>query len=694
MAQAASTLSIAPADISLTDFGGGFQPDLVPSAVPPNGLLDVNNLLPDRETGALETRKGYQRFSNLLVAGFEVRALWPFLRYSGAESEPTKVRLVAVLRKTPKPSPREVDDVQIWSIDVTNSTAARIDHAGVRTWKAWECNHWGAVVDNVYYGGGELDPMYSYRPYFIDGSVNPEPYDPDATMGQFCTTQWATGQSYVIGDRRWDTVAEEKLAGGLRERKYVFVCTTAHTSAAWNRPGSEIVTNDDGEVSSTQIRVAGERRWEKLGRYIPEWASGTTYKVGAKVSYLITGNTDYPRGLPGSGAAVNRRSTFICTREHTAAAGNEPPGNAWTPYRAPISSVATFHGPRLFIRDGDAGTGIVRYSEAITGAGLWDQTAWDSTDVQGAGFIPIRSGDGDDVQALVSMAGKLIICKRFSTWSLSGMNPSTWRLDRIGDVGAIFKRAAVEHAGLVYFLSDEGLKVTDGVEVQDAPNGNLVKDWLRDNIDVETVSGTKAYKVHVVTYKGFLWFALPGGDQVSRPNYTVVYDPTTASWWKTDIPAWMMAKAQVARVQRLFFGKIGAPALVMRYEPTTHPDEDDTGVTTQAWTPITWKARTAWLTFSSRKEQRRVRRVWTTIMGSTKNITLKLYRNFVESAIWTVTRTTSGDPVNYVEGKSWRGGDPYSISMEISGDSAPAAVVAANVETQFRRNRWNRGSRS
>src|SRR5688500_14547416 len=113
------------------------MPDLAESAVPPNGFTDVLNLLPDRETGTLETRKGYKRFSNLLVAGYECRTIHAFSRQSVSESETGKRRLICILRKTPKPSPRVIDDVQIWSIDLAAATAARIDDAGGRIWGGW-----------------------------------------------------------------------------------------------------------------------------------------------------------------------------------------------------------------------------------------------------------------------------------------------------------------------------------------------------------------------------------------------------------------------------------------------------------------------------------------------------------------------------------------------------------------------------
>lgn len=689
-------LQIAPADLEFTDFLGGWQPDPDKTALVPNALEDVLNLLPDRATGIIETRSGYSRFSNLLVDDYEVVSIFAFSRHSGVESEPNKRRFVCVLRKKPKPSPRVVDDIQLWSIDIATGTAARFDDAAVRIWQSWAGNHWGQVVDNIFYGGGEKDPMYSFRPYFADGTANPDPYDPDASMGQYTANQWTVGTAYTTGTRVWDWVATEKLGGGLKQRKYVFVCTADHTAATSNRPGSEIVTDSDGVQQSTQFRKGSEKKWENLGRFFPDWVTDTTYKVGDIVSYLVENNQKFPRGLPPAAGARNRRSTFICVREHTAAAGNAPPSGAWEPYRAPVSTVAHFHGNRLFIRDTDAGTGRLRYSEAVTADGFWDQTAWDSDDIQGAGYMDIKSGDGDDIKALQGVNQYLIICKRYSTWALSGMNPSTWTLRPIStEVGALWKRAIVPHEGLVYFLSDNGLMVTDGVTVQEAENNDVIRDWLRDNLDLEDDDGYLNFRIHMVSYLGFIWIFFPGGEKVVRPAYTLVYDPATASWWKLDIKAKHSATAVDNRVERLYFAKEGTPALIMRYAPAANTSQDDTGAAVQAFQDISWAAKTPWLTFSSQKEQRRIRRVWALVKANVKNVTLKLKRNYndADNSI-NVTRTTSNQEYNYVEGAAVRDFDPYAVQLEISGTSAPVSVVSAAIQTQFRRKRYNRGPRA
>jgi hypothetical protein len=678
-----ATINIQPADINLTDFSGGYMPDLQEAAVPPHGLLDVNNLLPDRETGTLETRKGFVRVGSPTTPGeldgFEVRAVHPFSIAHADFDDDGKQYLIAVLRKRPKPSPREIDDVQVWLINLSTDAWTRIDTNDVRIWNHYAASHWGETIDNVYYGGSEKDPIYGYRPFFQNGATNPAPYDPDASMGQYAATQWAAGANLVVGDRRWDEVTFVNDAGNTVTRKFVFVVIENHITSVTNRP-------KDGKDAS--------QKWINVGRYIPVWATATAYEVGDKVSVLVTGNQNYPRGLDAS-AGDRRYSTFICIRAHTSGVGEfaAPPGNNWEPYRGPKSNVACYHGSRLFMRDSDAGSSTIRYTGRVDSDGFFDITEWESSDTVGAGQIPIRTGDGDDVRAMHSLGNNLVICKRYSTHVLTGLNPSTWVLRDVStEKGAFYKNGITEREGLVYFLGDEGLSMTDGVTVREVPQGNMVRDWLRDNVDLEE---SNTYRISMATHLGFIWISFPEGENVDRPNMTLVYDPATQSFWKLDMATNDFAVQNVDRVERLFFAKVNAPALVMQYAPGgANGDQDDTGVAsvTPLYQDIPWMMKTGWTTFGPWKEQRRVRRLWALLRASSKTVTVKLWRNFKSvTPAWTAGPTaTPSDPVNYVEGKAIRDYDSHAICTEISGTAAPVAVMAIAIETEYRRKRYHR----
>ena len=678
-----ASVVIEPEEISLADFSGGWMPDLAPQAVPRHGLLDVNNLLPDRETGTLEVRKGYQRFSNLLQSDYEIRTMHPFSRNSGKTNELGQQYLMCVLRKMPRPNPREANDIQIWAVNVQAETAVRVDHTG-RIWKHYASGHWGETVDNFYYGGSENDPMYSYKPFFKDGTANPEPWEPDASMGQWASTLWASGQSYSVGDRRSDTVTIEKTGGGTREVKYVFICTTAHTSANHNRPG--------------KLRGRDNEKWENMGKHIPIWVDGTEYEIGDTVSQEITDTTifdKFPRGY----ASSNKKSTFICVRAHTATTSNKPNGGPWEPYRAPIANVAKYHASRLFIRDSDAGAGRLHYSDLITAEGLFDPTEWDSDNVQGAGYMDIRSGDGDDIRALETLNKNLIICKRRTVWALRGFNPSTWSLDQIGDVGALYKNGITQHEGLVYFFGDEGFFVTDGVTVQEVENGSVIRDWIHDNVDLED---NNIYRISMISYLGFIWISFPAGDFVTRPNLTLVYDPVTASFWKLNIGSNKFVVQRKDRVDELFFAPAGLPAMPMRYSridaggvPDANMNKDDTRAVTQAFQEITWFAHLPWLTFGSWKEQRRIRRLWVRLRAAVGTVvTLNYYRDYATSSFKTINRTTTVAPVTHVEGDAVRDIDPSAISLKVSGDRGNASLINVHFQTKYRRRRNNRGVRA
>ena len=263
---------------------------------------------------------------------------------------------------------------------------------------------------------------------------------------------------------------------------------------------------------------------------------------------------------------------------------------------------------------------------------------------------------------------------------------------QVSDVGCLYKRAITAHEGMVYFFGDQGFMVTDGIVVQEVPNGNVIRDWIHDNLDLEEAN---IYKLSMVSYRGFLWLSMPAGDDVTRPNTTLVYDPVTASFWKTDMATWQFAINRVNRMDEMFFAKVGTPALVMRYAPDDGLALDDTGVVTQATQEIPWMARLAWFTFGPWKEQRRIRRLWTRVRTAAGNaITLKYFRDYSTSSFKTITRTTTEAPVSMVEGDAVRDKDPHAFSLEVSGTKGNSSLISTHVSTQYRRRRSNRGARA
>jgi hypothetical protein len=648
-------LNIVPEFYEHDSFQAGWMPDLEPTAVPFEGLLDVNNLLPDRTTGVLETRKGVKRFSDYYKAGHKTRALHTFHQNSGQTNETGSQHLIVVASDQTD----NVDNVQIYAINVATEVATRIDTAG-RQWRHKHARHWGETIDNAHYGGSELDPMYCWRPNFVDGTANPHPWDPDASMGHYTTKVWTSGTDYDYGDRVKDG-----------DWVWVSIKSATHTASDGNRP-------KNGRRS--------DQIWEKVGKFVPAWATATDYVKGDLVSYLVTGDIKFPRGLLDAGEGENRYSTFVALQDHTSAAGKEPTTGYWEPYRGPVSNVAVYHGSRLFVRDSDAGSARLFYSSPVKGDGFWDPTDWSSTDITKSGAFDVKSGDGDDIRGLCSLGRNLIIAKRRSTWVLSGINPSTWRKDRVGSGGVLVHRALTEHEGLVYMFSDQGLLVTDGAIVQEVPGADAFRDWIRDNVDMGTDTAN-IYRIAMWTFDQKIWIALPAGEEVNRNNVVLVFDPVTTSLWKLDLSVNAGAVSRKDRLDELFLAtsNIGG-ALVMQYN---HPDADDTddiGGAVYLPEPIAWHARTGWLTFGVGREDRRIRRLWAVFRSALKDITWKAYRQWKETPAWTLTQTTGAGPVEHIEGRVMP--DSHSVSFEFSGE-APTSLIGLSMHTEARRKRYH-----
>lgn len=674
-------INIPSNDFQITDFSGGWMPDLDPAAVPEVGLLDVNNLLPDRLTGVLETRKGYRRFSDFSRTAYRITTLYPYNVAHGTTNAAGRQYLIAVVTNDTNPDDTDdaaaADNVEVWAIDVVAGTSVRVDNDD-RQWRHSSAKHWGVTVDNKFYGGSENDPVYSYYPYFSNGTANPEPWEPEATMGTTCGTSWADSTAYVVGER-------------VKRNGVVFVCISDHTSSGANDP------KPDGSDEDSGAGRNADRRWERVGPNIAQWADATAYEAGDLVAYLVEDNNRFPRGYIPAGNEQTRQTIFRCVADHTSATGaakGEPYDGTsvrsyWEVARGPVSNVAVYHANRLFIRDSDAGTGILHYSRPVESDGKWRVDKWAISDINetSAGYIPVESADGDDIRALHPMGDRLVICKRRSTHVLVGTNATTWRRIRISDKGCIYKRAICEHDGYVYFFGDQGLQVTDGAIVEEVENGNVLREWLRDNLEFDDDVGGGLYDVAMWAWDERIWISFPS----SAANVTLVYDIPTKSFWKVDFTAWQAAVNRVNGIDQLFFTEVnttGANALVFQYDKSDAGDADDSGGVTYIATAIPWHMRTSWWTFGTGREQRRLRRLWAMVRAANKTLTWKAYKDHVETEAWSTDRTTHAtNPISWIEGKILQ--NPSAVSFKLSGTASPAAVQGFEFHTEPLRKRYH-----
>jgi hypothetical protein len=95
---------------------------------------------------------------------------------------------------------------------------------------------------------------------------------------------------------------------------------------------------------------------------------------------------------------------------------------------------------------------------------------------------------------------------------------------------------------------------------------------------------------------------------------------------------------------------------------------------------------TAWWTFGLERHQRRIRRTWALVKGST-TYTLGVSRDYDSSNETDVARVRTDSFPGYIEGV-WVP-DAHAIQFYLDGVAAPAAVHGIAVETEPRRKRYH-----
>lgn len=668
-------ITVQPNRIELSEFFAGFMPDGEEGSLPLTGSPDTLNFMVDKSTGALELRKGYSRLSagRLDIAGFYIRHV---NYYECIDSGTRKRYLICILTNG---TDAAANNIRIYAYDLINNTFTRIDTAG-RSWAKAKTEHWYAIVENTYYGGTRGEVIYSWHP--TDG------WNADPTTPSVDTWVTATGNSVA--------------ASGEKSKNYAY------------KKGMKVL------YDSKYYSAARDMRFKT-------WESGEHYRKGERVSRKVDhGTRTYWR-------------SFEAIQAHDSDATNRPgdgsgsPGDYWKNLRLkdiededgdltddwlymPLPGkgvVGTYHGFRLWVQNSDADNrGRVQYSapakperDALIADLDFRPTDWapvDDNDGDGGGWFTVPFSKGDAVRGLYSYGTYLIIAGRWQTFVLAGTNEQTWTLRELGKIGAIGQAAITEHDGLVYMLSPTGsLYVTDGTSAQEAPGMEKVREWLKDRVD-QLMIGEDSYNWHpsIESYGGYLWIALPDND---GSDYTLVYDPSTESFWLTDLPVLSMAVGEKGRAQRAWFsapitGASGERPVVYQYQDDpgneVYTDDDPDGSNSSAETnDITFRYRTAWIQFGTTRNERRVRRAWALVTGETgETVTVNTYRNFEDgSARTTVDRTLVGTAqAEFLEAKVGVT-DSYAVGLRVNGTAnAQLALHGFGADTEPRRVRFHR----
>lgn len=635
-------IDTAPPVIEQSDFTAGLATVPDATGMPAGTLQDVLNLLPDEGgSGALVTRKGYSQLISSMAASHYVKHLRKF-RGNGVSY------LIAVL--TDETS--SADNVQVWAVNLDASTAARIDTAGV-TWANSTKNHWGVSVNEVYYGGSPGNGVYSWDPAgptwdadAVHGSYREVVDDIDAgvdTDDEYGRDFAFTGKEHVVYGsdvfvpregirfRKWtdedhydkgERVSHQGAFGQSGTPKYwkSFRCIQAH--------------NPDAVAAEPGIGADWRDYWQKVKLGLPTDDDGETTNDW----YLVS----YPQG---SSVGVWYADRLFIRADHVL-------GKDWLLFSAPLHPEKGSDIPDLVFNPKDWAPG-----NDLRGPG--------------GGWIPFNDGrSGGDIEAAHPFNNGLVVFKRQAVWFLSGASEESFEPRKLSDhVGCVGNKAFTECNGLLYFLSDDGLYVTDGVTAEPVENGDYLFTAIESRID-SMVSDAHGLRPELWQWHDRVWISMP---RTSSDVVTYVYDPRYKSWWKTDLPV------ATANVQR----RDGVPKMYFSPPGTTSPVYTYTGDTDNG-TAIAWNAKTAWWPFSSFRAQRRIRRVWALVKG-TMTHTITAYKDWSSSAAKTTNRAVSGSDSTFIEGEWFA--DSHAVAFKVSGPSAPAALYAVAVQTEPRRAR-------
>lgn len=133
-------------------------------------------------------------------------------------------------------------------------------------------------------------------------------------------------------------------------------------------------------------------------------------------------------------------------------------------------------------------------------------------------YWDVRKGDGDKITCLKVHLGQLAIFKRRSLSVLAGTSLDDFKLDEIdGRIGCVGPFAAAVYGPYLYFVSDDGLCVFNGMNVTNISEGIIRALW-------GTINKQYLHKAAVTIWDGLVWFALPEGTSTTN-NLVIVYVP-------------------------------------------------------------------------------------------------------------------------------------------------------------------------
>ncbi len=665
----------SPNVVEYRDFRGGQKLDVAPAALAPNELRDALNLLPNRLSGAAVTRKGFAALATVNASYF-IRSVH---YYSTTSSSGTRTDYaICVLTND---TDNSADNVRVYTVNLSSGAVTWIsrptdgDSGVARQWLSGDGRHWGETIDGVYYGGGPLDPPYSYDPNRGTGLK----WQVDPTAHNFKT---------MI-----DPIAGINLATQVSSDKAFRVRDKVKWSDA-----------DNPTVQSYKVHVRNR---------FPKWKSGRDYgrhtRVSIRRDWFSNGKLWY--------------KSFRCKKDHQADATNRPGDGTggWQVYWRPLilddprdeetiisddwdlipeasaTKVATWHDHRLFLRyddiAGKVGKQRVQYSApdkrrkhdeiATLRFDPMDFALPTDDDPIGGGWLPDFQRN-EDVTTLYSFGNYLLIFQRNWAYALqtASGDDSSWTLKEIGDTGCQSMKSIATLNGLVYFIGPDGFHYTDGTAISTPDGAENMNAYIAGKLDSTT---TTPADVRLWAYDNFVWFSIPSAVD-GAPAETWVFDPASNAFWKQSFAVLDAAVGEKQGKEYVYFSQPGTGAtkgVLYQYAPAAQEPSSPT----DDGTAIAWNLRTSWMQWALGVHlERRVRRIWA-LVKSPNATHIKAYTNFSDSAYYDQT-VTAPTTERYTEGNIVP--DCTALSLEATG-TGKSEVHGFGAHTQPRRARYTRG---
>jgi hypothetical protein len=303
-------------------------------------------------------------------------------------------------------------------------------------------------------------------------------------------------------------------------------------------------------------------------------------------------------------------------------------------------------------------TGSYRYPSRLYWSNAGTAETWGTNS-----WIGINTDDGQEITAIVPFGEQMLIFKNNSTYTLVGTDEDTFALYpidvRIGTEGTY---AATAAGGVAYFFDTNTCTIWsyDGARFNDV--GEPISAYVRANLNYNAT-----FKIVVQVFGHYLWFSYPKTDgsptQTDENTETLVFDMQRNAWtrWTFGIVPSICARYS----DYIATGGAGAvtpgnsnPYFVVddasndSYVAIGYMGSTNTDAAT-VWTDFganySFEFRTAWFSPDNGNNRNRIRRFGSLAAENSNDLTVALYRDFINTAWQTFVFDPLAETENILE---------------------------------------------